>query len=58
MPKPTPAAEAIQTPASIAQMIIVSPSSRRPWWARRSPSVADAIGARKPMIFSLRRTSM
>ena len=40
MPKPTAAPTVIQTPASIAQITIVMPSSSRPWWARRRPSVA------------------
>ena len=32
------------------------PSSRSPWWARRRPSVADAIGASAPCRRSLRVT--
>ena len=57
MPKPTAAPTAIHTPASIAQITSVRPSSSSPWWARRRPSVADAIGASMPCSFSLRRTN-
>ena len=57
MPKPTAAPVAIHTDASSAQITIVMPSRRSPWWPRRSPSVAEAIGAMKPMIRSLRRTT-
>ena len=56
MPNPTQAAADIQTPASIAQMSSVIPSSSSPWCARRSRSVADAIGAMNASSFSLRRT--
>src|SRR6478736_3695556 len=53
--KPTEAAVDIHTPVSIDQMSSVMPSSSRPWWALRRPSVALAIGASMPWSFSLAR---
>ena len=55
MPKPTAAAADIHTPASIAQISTVRPSSSSPWCARLRPSVAETMGARKALIRSLRR---
>ena len=57
MPNPTAAPTDIQTAASIAQIRSVMASSSSPWCARRSPSVADAIGASSPCSVSLRRTN-